>query len=159
MVEARRPQMLKLLDRFYDQNGDKMSWGWLTDKEKKSERARRKINQLREIEIQVYGSNDAAAELRSQINHAAHATFDRMTRKYINVRTTDIKRIGRFSKPMSALINMLRTRPHTMQEIIDGLVSECSLKSSTARDTAYALVSILTVSDRAQRVGPNLELK
>lgn len=136
-----------------------MAFHWLTPKEKKQVRAMRKKASLEEIEALVYGDRSIVMSLKASLDRRVHPLLDRMTRARINPRTQSLEAVAGFSDPMQFVISLLRMRPHTMSEVTAELTRKCSLSASTAQRDAYALVSILTVCDRAQRVGPSVELK
>lgn len=159
LVEARRPQVLRLLSRFTDNKGEFMAFHWLTPAEKKKLKAARKAKTHEAVEAQVYGDRSIVMGLKACLDTRSHALLDRMTKARINVKRDRVEALVGFSTEMGIIVAKLRERPHTMQELIEIIETECSVTQATARRDTYALVSILTVSDRAKRVGPYVELK
>jgi len=157
-VEARRPQLLRLLSRFTDAKGEKVAVAWLSKDERKKLRAARKAAALAEAERETYGDEQSAWALKSQLDKRAHGMFDEMTLERINPKVASLEIVGGFSNAMGALIAALRTAPQSMRDLTDALSQRCSYSATNAQREAYALVSILTVCDRAKRVGPLVEL-
>lgn len=158
MVEARRPQVLRLLSRFTDSKGEKMAVHWLKPAEKKKLKANRKAAALAEAEAVTYGDTVTVTALKAKLDKRSHGLLDQMSLAHINPKVHNLEYVGGFSKAMASIVAALRARPHTMQELTDALAQRCSYSATTAQREAYALVSILTVSDRAKRIGPSVEL-
>lgn len=158
LVEARRPQLLRLLSRFTDAKGEKVAVAWLKPEERKKLRAARKAAALAEAERETYGDEQSAWALKSQLDKRVHGMFDDMTLERINPKVASLEIVGGFSNAMGALIVALRTAPQSMRDLTDTLAQRCAYSASNAQREAYALVSILTVCDRAKRVGPLVEL-
>ena len=135
-----------------------MTVHWLTPEEKKKLKAIRKQRALEEAEEATYGLA-TALDLKSRLDKRARPIFEKMTLARINVQRHKTEVVGSYSKQMAALVKMLSTAPHTMQELTTGLASDCNLSESTAQRDAYALVSILNVCDRLSKSGPSMELK
>jgi hypothetical protein len=157
-VQARRPQWLRLLSRFTDASGEKVAVAWLTPAERTKLRQNRKAAALAEAERETYGDQKSAWALKSKLDNRAHGLFDQLTLDRINPKFASLEVFGGFSDAAGAVIAALRARPCSMRELADTLAQRCAYSASSAKREAYALVSILTVSDRAKRVGPNVEL-
>lgn len=159
LVEARRPDVLRLLSKFTDSSGEIMAFHWLTPDEKKKVRKGRKAKALAEVEAQVYGDRSIVMGLKASLDKRVHPLLDRMTKARINIKRDRLEAIGGFSEAMGIIVSALRVQPRTMKELTDILATECNLTQSTAQRDAYALVSILCVSDRANRSDATVELK
>lgn len=158
MVEARRPQLLRLLSKFTDATGEKVAVAWLKPAERKKLRAARKAAALAEAERETYGDQQSAWALKSNLDKRAHALFDRLTMERINAKHASLEVVGGFSSAMGTMIAALRNEPQSMRDLTDTLSQRCAYSATNAQREAYALVSILTVCDRAKRVGPLVEL-
>jgi hypothetical protein len=159
MVEARRPQMLRLLSHYSDPKGERMAVHWLKPDEKRRLKASRKAAALAEAETEIYGDRLAVTAMKATLDHRAHGLLDQMTLARINPRVCSFEIIGGVSGAMRAVIALLSNRPRTMSELSATLAQRSGYSAQTAQREAYALASILTSCDRAQRVGPHLELK
>lgn len=159
-VEARRPQLLRLLSRFTDASGEKVAVAWLTPAERKKLRQARKAAALAEAERETYGDQTTALALKANLDKRVHGLFDQLTLARINPKISSFEVIGGFSKAMAITVAALQSKPRvTMRDLTAALAQRCAYSATNAQREAYALVSILTVCDRAERVGPYVELK
>jgi hypothetical protein len=159
IVEARRPQFLKLLSRFTDASGEKVAVAWLKPAERKKLKANRKAAALAEAERETYGDTTTALAIKANLDSRVHPLLDRLTMQRINPKVSSLEVIGGFSSAMAEVVCALRNAPRvSMRDLTATLAQRCSYSATNAQREAYALVSILTVCDRAQRVGPFVEL-
>jgi hypothetical protein len=67
-------------------------------------------------------------------------------------------RVNKKAQARQTILNMLQSRPHTIKELVAGVIAECGYSASTAQRETYAQVLSLTSENRAKRDGPTLEL-
>ncbi|SFJ49939.1 hypothetical protein SAMN03159338_1577 [Sphingomonas sp. NFR04] len=154
MVDKRRPQMMRLLDRFSDGTGKKMSEAWKTRAEKAA--ARKKPEPTPPAPMP---DEEGVMALKTHLDLRAHSTIDKMVRNRIDPRHAHIEVVAGVNRIMAAVISALRERPHTMRELTACIAQSFSLSAQNAQRSTYATVSILTVCKRVQRNGATLELK
>jgi len=159
IVEARRPQLLKLLSRFSYKSGQCVGYEWMTTSERRALNKGRKLNAQAESEIRMFGSTERAEEIRMQMDKRARPLFNRFIKAGVNTFKDKLSVLSSFERSMGVVIGALQQRPHTIKELTALIVSKLNKSEAAAQRDAYVCVSILTVSDRAQSVGPNLELK
>ena len=158
-VTAQRPQFLRLLSRYVDADGEKMTFHWLTPAETKKVREGRKQKSLEDAQIATYGDTTTALALRATMHKRCHTTFDKMTLARINISHDDAELVGTFSKAMGAILGQLKAGARTLPQLTDAIVSSCAYTASSARREAQALTSILIAADRVTKRGHTMELK
>jgi hypothetical protein len=159
-VTARHPQMQKLLERFSDKKGDPMSVHWMTPTEKKAWKAERKAAALAEAEALTYGDRTVVTSLKAKLDTRVHALVNRLSFDGINLFRADLDKLATTTPAMGTVLAQLRSNGRaTMQSLVAQVAQNSAHSDGTAQRDTYAAVSILVSSERAQRVGPFVELK
>lgn len=158
-VEARKPQLLLLLSKFADIHGQPVSNSWMTKQERAAVAKKKKQSASVERETIMYGCPDMAEEIRLKLDKRARPLFNRYTKAGVNIFKDSLSTIASIDRPMAETIKLLKLRPHTMKDLTAALAQKLTKSEAAAQRDAYVCASILTVSDRAHRVGPNLELQ
>lgn len=146
LVTGRRPAFLRVLDKFSDGQGRTMAWPWLTARERKVRRDKEK-----DLANPCFG-------LMSQINDRAHPTINTMAKLSVDPRSATLDELAEVTPQLGAVIEALKQAPQTVDGLTDAIARRCSLKASTAKRDAYALMSLLTTCNRAERDGSLIRL-
>lgn len=157
--KQRRPKFLRMISKFSDSQGERMTFHWLNKAEKKKVRELRKQAALEEAASATYGDIDTVTALKANMHQRAHVIFDKMVMARINVQRHDHETVGTFSKAMRTVLAQLKSGSCTLPDIASALVSSCSYSAQNARREAQALTSILIACDRAKKSGHKMELK
>lgn len=157
-MTARRPLMLRLLDKFNDAQGNSMALPWMTKVERKARRTAQAALELADAAEDTFGDADAVMALKADLDARAHPTIDRFVKLRINPKVASLEVVGGVSRCMASVVGALRERPRTMRELVAHVAATTSATASSAQRDTYATVSILTVCDRVTRSGKHLEL-
>ena len=155
-VKGVMPKVIKVLDMFDDGTGRTMAWGWLTPYQKRKRREQEKKAAMSIAEELTLG--DEATALRATMDPRAFPHFDRLMQQRTDPRRAELDDIAAASPAMGAVINALRKSPQTIDGIASCIAAETDLSAATAKRDAFALTTLLTSCDRAERDGPTVRL-
>lgn len=142
-IDARYPNLIRLLARFSDSSGKPMDEAWLTPADKKARKEERELLALREAELQTFRDPAVGQQLRMTLDKRAHRFLNDCIDLRINPLTASFDALQRVNQPMKSAIAALLTAPTHRDRIAQSIASDCGLSASTAKRDTDALLAFL----------------
>ena len=158
LVEARRPLMMRLLEKFLDATGKPMSLPWMTTAERRDRRKQERAADKAEAEETVFGDAAQVMELKLSLDARAHPTINRFVKLRTNPKVASLETLAATTRPLAAVVNALRDQPRSMRELSAIVAQRCGFSAQNAQREAYSTVSILRACDRVTQRGQLLEI-
>jgi hypothetical protein len=141
-VNARYPNLMRLLTRFSDSKGVPMVEHWLSDTDKRRLKNLRKQRAQREADLATFGDPAMGEQLRASLDKRAIPLLDECVAHRIDPRTADLGKL-RTVAPLASALQTIFKAPTHRDTIARSIASERGLSATTAKRETDAVLAFL----------------